>query len=408
MTGNGSFNTINNNIIEGRILSRGSSVGGVLGYRDTRDYNGETTTSYTYMSNNVCVMDTITGSNSSTLRRIQNNVASSTHVGNNYALATLALMVGDQQVAVTADDIYNGISYGGRTLKRASTWQGIGYDNSWTIVDGQYPWLSMQCAPPVVTSATGGTVASTAEGNGSVYVLVGEKLYTGTVSGGTWSVAVDALSAGDEVRVSVETGGKMPSVLVNASASEDGGDEPGPGGDDPQPSDNEVALKVTAPYSTFTPAKGVTLRGVEGVKAYAATAYSEGKVTLTEVQEIAAGQGVLVVALPGTYLLPTANVSTCQSTYLVGCVSTTTVSRCTSAYSNLVLIEGNADTARFASVTTSTTVPAGKAYLRLPLAGVASGSFALQFKVDNAGDINGDGTIDVIDVNAIINLILGH
>ncbi len=389
---------IDYNFVQGKIKSTGNYVAGVLGYYSTKSF---------YMSYNVCVMDTISGSGN--IRRIQTNMNSSTYVGDNYALASMVLMAGDQQVTVTADDRYNGISYGARTLKRASTYEGIGFDNSWTIVDGQYPWLAIQCAPPVITSAEGGTVAGTAEGNGKVYVLVGEKLYTGAVSGGAWSVAVDPLTAGEEVRVSVETGGKMPSVLVSAAAGDGGGggDEPGPG-DDPQPGDNEVALKVTSRFSTFTPAKAVTLNGVAGVKAYAATAYAGGKVTLTPVSEIPAGQGVIIEAVPGNYVLPTTTVTTCQSTYMMGCLSNTTVGKGTSAYTNLVMLEGDATTARFATVTSTTSVPAGKAYLRLPLSGVAQGSFALQFNVNNTGDFNNDGAVDVIDINQLINLILNQ
>ncbi|MBQ9560471.1 MAG: Ig-like domain-containing protein [Bacteroidaceae bacterium] len=201
------YMNIKRNIAGGTIKGT-SNICGIIGARE-----GSLNSKYDWFTimNNVCLADTISATH-------PYRIFSEAHA-NNYALSTTTLLYNNLQTTVE-DDECNGSSLGLNTLMRKTTYQGFGFDftSQWNITEGaSYPYNINQTAPPTITKLTSGSkgvVSGTASGNGKVYVFVGEKMYEGTVTNGTWSVNLPGIKEKTKVGVSVQTGSLMPSPTV--------------------------------------------------------------------------------------------------------------------------------------------------------------------------------------------------
>ena len=150
---------------------------------------------------------------------------------NNFAYSGTKAFVNGKSVTLEDND-YNGIGYGLKTLKKQSTYEGMGFDfsNQWTIMEGEtFPYNKRQSTPPTVTSFTAGnkgSISGTATGNGGVYVMVGNDIYESYILDNKWSVTLGAISEGMTVKVVTRYDGLMPSILVTAVATVGGGETP--------------------------------------------------------------------------------------------------------------------------------------------------------------------------------------
>lgn len=173
------------------------------------------------MANNVCVADTISSS--------QGNVCivNSTLFLNNYTIASTVYYSKGKVVSGAIDD--NNIpQYGQKILQKKNTYIGMGFDftTQWNIEEGEsFPYIIKQSTPGKITEFTGGSrgkISGTAEGTGTVYVFIGNQLYESFIVDGKWELTLPNTPVGTEARVSVATGGLMPSIFVKAVAEAGG------------------------------------------------------------------------------------------------------------------------------------------------------------------------------------------
>lgn len=179
----------------------------------------------TLLKYNVSIADTISGSSSSPYR------ITDYEWSNNFAYSGTKVFANGKSVTLE-DNNYNGTAYGLKTLKKQSTYEGMGFDftNQWTINEGEtFPYNIKQSAPPAVTSFTSGSkgsISGTAAGTGGIYVMVGNDIYESYILDNKWSVTLGAISQGTTVKVAARYDGLMPSIFVTAIAASGGGDIP--------------------------------------------------------------------------------------------------------------------------------------------------------------------------------------
>ena len=219
------------NRVDGTFITGDSNVHGigVSGHRNIftgvvkgRDFVSGIYYGYTASgSNNVCCADTISGY--ACVYRI------GIKGGTNYAYnGTVVIQNG--QVVDVEDGNEQGISYSKRLLMRKNTYMSMGYDfeKDWAIVEGEtLPYNINQSTPPTISSCVCGVnakISGTASGNGTVYVFVNDKMIEGSVVDGKWQVDLGDVAEGTKVRVSVETEGKKPSIVISTKAEYTGVD----------------------------------------------------------------------------------------------------------------------------------------------------------------------------------------
>ena len=117
----------------------------------------------------------------------------------------------------------------------------------------------------------------------------------------------------------------------------------------------------------------------EGLKAYVVSGFSPTtmSITLTQADYVPAGTGLVVTGAQGTYDVPIAATDKVWANLLVGVVVSTPITTTDNGYSNFILSNGSQGYNWYA--TAPGTLPAGKAYLRLPTRSVTSMSNARSF-----------------------------
>lgn len=304
----------------------------------------------------------------------------------NYGLTT-TVFISKGKVIEIEDGEGNGTSYGARTLKRKNTYIGFGFDfeNNWAMVEGKhYPYNITQSVPPTITTFTTGNnarIAGTASGSGKVYVFVNDEMIEGVVTNGQWNVSLGTISDEDMVRVSVETEGMKPSIVVNATEEDYGGGE-----DDTE----YIDVSLTNEYATLCSTDNLDFTNVEGVKAYIAAGYHDGVVMLMRSDIVPAGEGVLLHGNVGTYSVPVTDKKYYYTNLLRGVTETTTIEPTDGAYTNFILTRGSTGIG-FYPVSKSGSLSAGKAYMQLPTAAFSTTNNARlnwSFDNDNVNEIN--------------------
>ena len=237
---------ITNNIFSGDVFATGTLVGGISGYLSDRyfsvTYNYVTGSieggnsvggiigggAYYYnniIPNNVCIADEVRAISS-----IPYRISLLGGVGNLAWSKTKLIQNGKEIVA--EDNEHNGTSYGEKTLKRSTTYIGIGWDfnNTWTIVEGEsYPYLKAQTDYPTITSCEAGSkclAKGTAPTGGKITVIAGEGIYSSTILDNTWEVSLGAMKEGEVIQVFSQMEGKLPSLVVTAVVTKGGGISP--------------------------------------------------------------------------------------------------------------------------------------------------------------------------------------
>ncbi len=175
---------------------------------------------------------------------------------------------------------------------------------------------------------------------------------------------------------------------------------------------DRVAPLITATASTYALAVQNALDfSASGVNAYAVSSHSSlrSKVFSEKLTRAAADQGVILTDLtPGnTYKIQRYYGTIDKGTnYLVAAGIETEIYNVTGAY------YWDTENLKFVKPTSSYKVPSGQSYLSLPSGG---SEYFLDLFPDGAqgggdgvtGDVNGDGIVDITDVNMVINMVLG-
>ena len=124
-------------------------------------------------------------------------------------------------------------------------------------------------------------------------------------------------------------------------------------------------------YATYCPPYDLDFSEVSGVRAYIASGFnpSTGKLVLTRVDEVPAGEGLYLVGDPGTYEIPFTETDMLYANFLKGVTTTTTISPTEGNYTNFILSNGSHGIG-FYTLSSAGQLAAGKAYLQLPTSSV--------------------------------------
>ena len=145
--------------------------------------------------------------------------------------------------------------------------------------------------------------------------------------------------------------------------------------------ETELDITLASNIATFCSTLDLDFSEVEGMKAYIASGYTHGNITLTRVTNVPAGTGLVLMGEKGTYTVPVGDGLAVLSNLLVGVTQDKALSTTSGSKTNFILANG-ADGIGFYK-SNGGTLAAGKAYLPLPTALVAEAgvkSFGLQFE----------------------------
>lgn len=175
---------------------------------------------------------------------------------------------------------------------------------------------------------------------------------------------------------------------------------------------SHVAPYFTPQGDTYNMGQSMPLDfGASGVKAYIVTGYdATAKVLKTaEVKQVPENTGVIITDLtPGKmYKIkrPTAYSSITNNLLVANTGGAADISKVSNSY------YWNYTSKKFEKVYASYTLPSGLCYLKLDSSGGNIGAYTLDFMstpTGKKGDVDGNGTVDVSDVTALINQILGE
>ena len=128
-----------------------------------------------------------------------------------------------------------------------------------------------------------------------------------------------------------------------------------------------ISITLQAPIVTFSSEKGLDFGNIEGLKAYTAIGFHRptGNVQMGRVDDVPAGEGLLLVGEPGTYEVPVLQSYTYYANLLVGTPQSVVIMQSSDGFDNYLLSFRNGD-AGFYLADDESTVAAGKAYLRVP------------------------------------------
>ena len=154
------------------------------------------------------------------------------------------------------------------------------------------------------------------------------------------------------------------------------------------PHGNQNALVIgEAGVATYCPAMDVDFITLTTVKAYIGSGFNRetGVLTMTRVYDVPAGTGLLVKGAAGTYEVPQSPSTSIYSNLLRGTNIERKLSATTGSYANYVLGSGSSGTGFYRVPAEGTTLAAGRTYLMIPAATVASGR-ALRISFDDEGE----------------------
>ena len=146
-----------------------------------------------------------------------------------------------------------------------------------------------------------------------------------------------------------------------------------------------AAITLENDMQTYCPLDDVDFSNVEGLKAFTATGYDHGTLTVSRVLNAPAGTGLLLQGTAGvTYQVPYATQTGYYINLLHGLTQDTQVSPTTGDQTNFLLGKKNGVTT-FYRVAQTGTVSAGKAYLQLPtsVVGDLTGSRVMRIVADD-------------------------
>jgi len=229
---------INDSYFSGNILNSASYAGGIIGYNTTSSTAINRCYSHSHLIAATEYVGGIVGNGTQTVKscaaindiisvgpdgsiyRIMPSGTAGTSgtTDENKAWVMTTMKKNGVALELPADDAFNGTSVGTNTLKGKATYLGMGWtfdDANWLILNTEsFPYLIGQTAPPYITSeATEGmtTLSGRTVEDGTVYVTVGDSVYTTTSSNNNWSVTIKPLAADGFIGVSAQAADKSES-----------------------------------------------------------------------------------------------------------------------------------------------------------------------------------------------------
>ena len=138
---------------------------------------------------------------------------------NNVSSIQTKLFENSSEVTSIPDNATNGQAYGDKTLKRASTYTGLGWDlvKDWKIVEGEeYPYPSFLSPYPTVTNyenVSKCVLYGSCPENGKLYVFKKGARYETDIVDNSFEISIGAVAVGDTLCYYAQPEGKCPSIV---------------------------------------------------------------------------------------------------------------------------------------------------------------------------------------------------
>ena len=236
---------------DGDLISSSGGVGGILGYsrKNERTYkrNGYNDY-YHYLYNGMNIYKCISvGGSISNKENVAAGICSSTNGHtvencvsvynsisgtkayriadpdgankNNVSSIQTKLFENSSEVTSIPDNATNGQAYGDKTLKRASTYTGLGWDlvKDWKIVEGEeYPYPAFLSPYPTVTNyenVNKCVLYGSCPENGKLYVFKKGARYETDIVDNSFEISIGAVAVGDTLCYYAQPEGKCPSIV---------------------------------------------------------------------------------------------------------------------------------------------------------------------------------------------------
>ena len=141
---------------------------------------------------------------------------------------------------------------------------------------------------------------------------------------------------------------------------------------------------------TFCPMEELDFTSVSGMKAYIASVFNRqtGVLTLTRVNDVPIGTGLLLKGEPGTYPVPWKQSFSIVSNLLKGVTEATNVGAAEGGYVNYVLSNGSEGVGFYKVGAAGASLEAGRAYLQIPAEAATSRS-SLRLRFDDEDEATG-------------------
>ncbi|MBQ6208772.1 MAG: DUF3472 domain-containing protein [Prevotella sp.] len=172
-----------------------------------------------------------------------------------------------------------------------------------------------------------------------------------------------------------------------------------------------AVINISDGMETYANTSALDFSNVEGLRAYRASEYNQqtNALLLQQTSKTAAGEGLLLKGENGEYEVPYINSADAGTNMFVGVTQASSIPSTSGSNTNFTLSNGT--NGRTFYPFAGGTIPANKAYLRIPTDKVADNpedGMALFFDRGTKGDVNDDGKIDVTDVVLMVNVILNN
>lgn len=145
--------------------------------------------------------------------------------------------------------------------------------------------------------------------------------------------------------------------------------------------ETETTITLGGAMATYCSPLDLDFSDVEGLRAYVATGYTHGCITLTRVTNVPAGTGLVLVGDAGEFTVPVGDGQAVLMNMLVGTKTDITLNPTFGSKTNFILSNGSDGIGFYAC--SGGTLAAGKAYLQLPTSLVQTAgvkNFGLQFE----------------------------
>lgn len=171
----------------------------------------------------------------------------------------------------------------------------------------------------------------------------------------------------------------------------------------------KITILASTDKSAFVSDKDIDFTGLDGVEAYTVTGcdLKNDMLYLTRVTEVPAGTPIIVKGAAGEVLVPVSK-TTCEyvGNLLKGSATAKTKVDWSTGCENYLLPVGSGSMRRLDNTTKDINV--GSVYLHIPADAVPSvGSDVIKIRLHLIGDANGDFEVNVADLAAVVNFIMG-
>ena len=167
-------------------------------------------------------------------------------------------------------------------------------------------------------------------------------------------------------------------------------------------SDHTTVTIGSTGMATYCPMDDVDFSTVSGLKAYTATGYDHGTLTVSRVLNAPAGTGLLLQGEAGSYDVPYATSTGYYINLLHGLMTDTQVLPTEGGYTNFILGQKSGVTT-FYRLSEAGTVAAGKAYLQLPTSVVDDGSNSRVMRIVAEDETTGVRSVELLTNSEGVN-----